>query len=223
MHMPATRPIDRPRRPKYRVWGTFALGMVVAVGGCARAQQPGDSPPVHDPDLPPAGYGTLRQEQVALSLQTDVVRIQIVPLDERVTRLLAQDTYASLHRLVESKAQEIADAAHRFGVSRPTPFLITFFGLQPDARFNPEDVTITSQNRLFRPFQILPLSPMWGGQQLNQRETATAVYLFEDGIRILDPLTVHYGAASSDRWEQALRELERERASVLARAAQGNP
>ena len=63
----------------------------------------------------------------------------------------------------------------------------------------------------------------FGGQQLNQRETATAVYLFEDGIRILDPLTVHYGAASSDRWEQALRELERERASVLARAAQGNP
>jgi hypothetical protein len=101
--------------------------------------------------------------------------------------------------------------------------LVTFFGLQPDARFNPEDVTVTSQNRLFRPFQILPLSAMWGGQQLNQRETATAVYLFEDGIRILDPLTVQYGAASTDRWEQALRELERERASVLARAAQGNP
>jgi len=197
--------------------------MAVAVGGCARAQQRSDSVPAHDPDLPPAGYGTLRQEQVALSLGTDVLRIQIVPLDERVTRLLAQDTYTSLHRLVESKAQEITDAAQRFGVSRPIPFMVTFFGLQADARFNPEDLTVTSQNRLFRPFQILPLSPLWGGQQLNQRETAAAVYLFEDGIRILDPFTVQYGAARTDRWEQALRELERERASVLARAAQGNP
>jgi len=223
MNTPVLRSIDCSRRPKNRMWGALALGMVVAVSACARAQQPTDSVPTHDPSLPPAGYGTLRQEQVALSLATDAVRLQIVPLDERVTRLLAQDTYTSLHRLVESKAQEIADAAQRFGVTRPTTFLVTFFGLQPDARFNPEDVTVTSQNRLFRPFQILPLSPMWGGQQLNQRETATAVYLFEDGIRILDPLTVQYGGASTDRWEQVLREIERERASVLARAAERNP
>jgi hypothetical protein len=104
-------------------------------------------------------------------------------------------------------------------VREPTVFLVSFFGLERDARFNPDDLTITSQNRLFRPLQILPLSPMWGGQQLGQRETATALYIFEDGIRVLDPFVVDYVIVQNTSWEQILRVLDRERSSVLARAA----
>lgn len=169
--------------------------------------------------LPPAGFGTLRQEDVALLLQTETFQIRILPLDERVTRLFASDTYESMHRLLTSKTQEVEQIARRYGIRNPTLFLVTFFGRQDRARFDPEILTITSQNRFFRPVEILPITPIWSGRQLNQRETASAVYVFEDGIQLLDPFTVSHGAIASNAWEQILRRLDRERASVLARAA----
>ena len=170
--------------------------------------------------LPPAGYGTLRQEDVAIRLRAGPLDIRVIPLDERVLRLLAPDTYASLHRLREDRRDEIRAVQERAGVTGPTLFIVTFFGLQELARFEPELLTITAQNRVFRPIASLPLSPLWSGRQLGQRETATAIYLFGDGIRVLDPFAVSYENVTNRRWEDILRTLDRERASVFARAAQ---
>jgi hypothetical protein len=176
-----------------------------------------------DPGLPPAGFGTLRQEDVAVRLETGTFAMRVIPLDEGILRLLAPDSYASLHRLRETRASEIAEAAARAAVTSPVVFAVTFFGLQQQARFVAEDVTITSRNRLFRPVGILPLSPRWHEQQLLQRETATAVYLYEDGIALLEPFAVSYGGMSSDHWGRILPVLDRERAAVIARAAGTRP
>lgn len=170
-------------------------------------------------DLPPAGFGTLRQDDVAVRLETATLQIRLLPLHEAVIRLLAQDTYASIHRLREARQNEISAVGRRYGMSEPTVFIVTFFGRQDRARFEPELLTITSQNRFFRPMEILPLSPLWNRRQLNQRETVTALYVYEDGIRILDPFEVRYQDVSSTAWERSLRTLDRERALVLARAA----
>ncbi len=172
-------------------------------------------------DYPPAGFGSLRQDDISIGLRTTEFEIQIVPLDERVIRLLSPDTYRSLHRLKTTRTSDLEAVAFRRGLRAPSLFLVRFFGLQRAVRFEPEFLTITSQNRLFRVADIISLSPLWSGRQLNQRETATAIYVFEDGIRILDPITVSYAGASSDAWGALLRRLERERASVLARAARG--
>ena len=174
-------------------------------------------------DYPPAGYGTLRQESISIGFRTTEFEIQVVPLDERVIRLLSPDTYGSLHRLKTTRSQDLDAIASRYGLRVPNIFLVRFFGLQPRVRFEPEFLTITSQNRLFRVLEILPLSPLWSGRQLNQRETATAIYVFEDGIRTLDPMTVSYSIASTDAWGALLRALERERAAVIARASRGVP
>jgi hypothetical protein len=201
-----------------------AFAVTMGAWGCAHAQQGGQPGAQEDQSLPPAGYGSLRQDDVSLQLRAPGVQIQIVPLDERVIRLLATDTYTSLHRLVESRRSEIEDAASRWGVRDPRVFLVTFFGLEPEARFTPDELVIASQSRLFRPLAIIPLSPLWNNQQLNQRETARAIYVFDDGIRLLDPFTVEYVTARTAAWEQILRVLERERTSVLARAsAERNP
>lgn len=172
-----------------------------------------------DPRLPPAGFGTLRQEDVAVRLETGTFALRVIPLDESILRLLAPDSYASLHRLRESRDADIREAADRSAVTDPVLFAVTFFGLQQRARFVGEDLTITSRNRLFRPVAILPVSPRWHEQQLFQRETATAVYLFDDGIALLEPFTVSYSGMSSTHWERILPTLDRERAAILARAA----
>lgn len=194
-----------------------AIGVVVALAatvGSARAQSAADSAR----DLPPAGYGTLRQDDIAVLLSTPLVQIRVLPLDERVIRLLTNDSYNALHGLKELKRTPIATTAAQYGVTDPSLFVVTFFGLQPRAEFVPEDLTISSRNRFFRPIGIVPLSSRWGDRQLNQRETATAVYIFESGISVLESFTVTYEGASNSSWESVLRKLDAERAAVLARA-----
>lgn len=187
--------------------------------GCATRNTPASSPPTPaaTDDLPPPGYGTLHQEDVALKLATKSVQLRVLPLDEHVTRLLAPDSYESLRGLAAAHRAEIDSVAARTGL-RPRAFLVTFFGVGPGAAFSPDDVTISSQNRFFRPAAILPLSPVWNGRRLGQRETASAIYLFEDGIALSQPFSVSYGDSSSEQWESILRTLERERARIYARA-----
>ena len=168
-------------------------------------------------DTVPAGYGTLRRDDVAMRLATGTIEIQVLPLDEQVIRLLAPDTYRSLTQLVQSRAADIADAAARGATEHPTLVMVTFLGVVPQARFNPEELTITSRGRLFRPIGIVPLSPTWSSFQLDSRQQAAAIYLFEPGISVREQLTVSYQGLASD-WSHSLRLLDQERARVRARA-----
>lgn len=181
--------------------------IAVAVWG---AQRPAGA----QDELPPPGFGTLRQDEVAVLLSTENLRIRVLPLDERIIRLLSPDTYRSLSELLHSRGAALSpDSA--------TAFVVTFFGIQPQVRFSPDELYVTSQNVFFRPIRIIPLSPRWSEYQLDQRQQATAIYLFQPGIVLLQPFTVSYGSLTSGAWDRSLRLLERERARVLARAQQG--
>jgi hypothetical protein len=170
-------------------------------------------------DTVPPGFGSLRRDDVAIRFRTPQVEIQLLPLDEQVIRLLAPDTYQSLAALLRTRGDEVTQAAERAGVGRPMVFMVTFLGVVPAARFSPDDVTITSRGRLFRPAAIVPLSPRWGSYQLDAREQAAALYLYEDGIGLAEHLTVAYQGMQNDAWGRAVSLLERERARAAARAA----
>ena len=169
-------------------------------------------------DTIPVGYGTLRRDDVVMRLATGTVEVQVLPLEQQVIRLLATDTYRSITQLVWSRSDDIREAAARGGTEHPTLMLVTFLGDVPQARFNPEDLTVTSRGRLFRPIGIVPLSPTWSSFQLDARQQAAAIYLFEPGISVREQLTVGYQGLSTDAWTRALRLLDQERARVKARA-----
>ena len=177
----------------------------------AGAQQVGE-----DPQLPPVGMGTLRQEDIAVRLDAGSVQLRVLPLNELILRLLATDSYSALHSLREARTEEADSVSVLYGGDREL-FLVTIFAAVEQAQFDPELLTIISRNRLFRPIRILPTSPLWSQHRLIQRETATAVYVFEDGIAILEPFTVEYGGIRSDQWGSTLRRIERERARIQAR------
>jgi hypothetical protein len=169
-------------------------------------------------DTLPIGYGSLRRDDVAVRFATQQVEIQLVPLDEQVIRLLAPDTYKSYHSLLRTRATDISAAAMRANVLQPQVFMVTFLGVVPAARFAPEDLTITSRGRLYRPVGIVPLSPRWSNNQLDAREQAAALYLFEEGVGLDEPFTVTYLGAANDSWARAVSLLQRERARVTSRA-----
>lgn len=174
-------------------------------------------------DTLPVGYGSLKREDILVSFSTGQLQIQILPLDEGVIRLLLPDTYLSLEQLIKQKQPDIDDQAQRAGIETPTLVMVTFFGLVSQARFTPEDINLTSRGRLFRPAGMVPLSPQWSGQQLDARQQATAIYLFQGGILFTEQLTVSYEGMTNDSWTHSLQLLIQERSRALARAASKKP
>ncbi|MBI4544372.1 MAG: hypothetical protein HY703_04175 [Gemmatimonadetes bacterium] len=165
--------------------------------------------------LVPPGYGTLRQDEVTVALRSGALLIKVTPLSESVIRLLAPDTYNRLHALAESRREEARRLA---GAPDSELFLVSFFSYQPDVTYQPEDVQLSHQGRLLHPLAVLPLTPGWGRQRLQQQEQQTALYAFSTDIDLELPLLVRYGLEETDEWTRIIRRLETERAKVQARA-----
>lgn len=172
----------------------------VAVAGAARG-------------MVPAGYGTLRQDDIVLALRSGPVQVKVTPLDEATIRLLAPDTHARLNALRESRR-----AAARATTPEPELFLVSFFSYEPDAAFEPEDVQLLHQSRLLRPVAILPVTSGWGRQRLAQQETQSAVYGFAGPIEYDQSFIVRYGTVQNADWQRIVPVLQAERARVAARS-----
>jgi hypothetical protein len=188
---------------------------VLALLGCAAPARGQSRESVRA--LPP-GYGTLSQNDLALRVRNDDLEIRFIPLDHRVTRLLAPDAYQSIMGLVETNRRGIDSVASRAGVSQPGLALVSFFGLRPDVHFDAQTLTLLIRNRVFRPIGTIPLSLRFTSGQLGVRDQASAIYVFEESIPVDDSFTLSYGALTSGDWQDKQSTLERERARVAARA-----
>jgi hypothetical protein len=167
----------------------------------------------------PVGFGTLRQDDIAIRLELQGLIVRAIPLDESLIRLLTPDSYRALRELQESNKQAIAAVTRRTGGRTPDLWYVSFYGVEPDVHFSPMELVITSAGRDFRALEVLPLSSGFGEQRLRQRETQSAIYLFDESIDLDQPLTVTFQNVRDDTWDQILPRVERERALVRARAS----
>jgi len=199
------------------------LILLACSGAPPSTPAPGGSLLAQERPLPPPGYGTLRQDDIAVRIQTANLQLQLLPLDEEVLRLLAPDAYRSLSVLRDARASEVQAAIEQARVSDPRLMFVTIYGKQPQVRFDPEQLFIASGNVFYRPLAIVPLSPGWSEQRVSPREQASAIYLFEPAIRLFEPFDVQFAGTTSGQWGQSVRRLEDERARVLARWRADNP
>jgi len=192
-------------------------------GACSPPSQAGTTAvvPVEDSAATagvPPGYGSLRQDDIAIRLEPQGMIVRAIPLDESVIRLLTPDSYRALRDLQESNRRTIDAITRRSGNRQPDLWYVSFYGLEDNARFSPMDLTITSGGQDFRPIDVIPLSTGFGEQRLHQRETQSAVYVYPGDIDVDHPLTVTFQGLQSSVWELLLQRIERERALVRARA-----
>jgi hypothetical protein len=145
--------------------------------------------------------------------------IRALPLSESIIRLLTPDSYKAMHDLKQSSMKAITAVARRYSARKISIWYVSFYGVEPDARFAPMDLTVASSGRDFRPYDVVPLTSGFGEQKLRQRETQSALYIFDGDIQLEQPVTVSYQGNSDDSWEQTLQVLEREQALVRARAS----
>lgn len=169
--------------------------------------------------LVPPGYGTLRQEDIAIRLTLQGVQARAIPLDEGIIRVLSPDSYRALRDLLASRQREVATIAARYGVRRPSVWYVSYFGIEPEARFSPMEVVVTSAGREHRPLDIIPLSPGFGENRLRQRETQTALYVFDEDVDPEQPLTVSMQGERNTAWSEILQRIQRERVFIRSRAS----
>ncbi len=203
--------------------GSAILLTIACASGMPTAAGQGGLAPISDDTTGrvnvPVGFGTLRQDEIAIRLELQGLIVRAIPLDENLIRLLTPDSYRALRELQESNKQSIAAVTRRTGGRAPDLWYISFYGVEPDVRFSPMELVITSAGRDFRALEVLPLSSGFGEQRLRQRETQSAIYLFDESIDLDQPLAVTFQNARNEMWEQILTRVERERALVRARAS----
>lgn len=201
----------------------LAAAVIIAACGSAPAADDGTAytQPVGSSNtemLPPPGLGTLRQDDFTVALQAGQVQVKTTPLAEAVIRLAAPDTYQRLHRLVESRSDQIRQLAQRNGLRQdPLVVQVSFFTREVQAAFDPTGLVILSKGMLYRPVGILPISPEWGREQLRQQQQQSALYLFDPAIDLNVTFQVEYGGTASLDWGNIVPRLEAERARVLGR------
>lgn len=216
----------------------LAIAVCVAVHvttGCAQGQATSAKPAtlparaavVSDTNgagLIPSGFGTLKQDDIAIRLQLPDVMVKLTPLDESVIRTLSTDSYVALRGIAEGHRAAVARQVSQHGLLHGNLWYVSFYGLAPDARFSPLEVTISSAGQDFRPIEVLPVSGGFGEQRLQPRVTQTALYLFDDALDVNQPLVVSFGAERSSEWgNRILSTIERERALVRSRALNAAP
>ena len=95
--------------------------------------------------------------------------------------------------------------------------LVSFYALTPEARFDPQLLTVSSHNRLLRAAAVLPLSASFSAQQLAIRERAMGLYIFDELVPVTEPFSIEYLGSSTTEWERRLARFDRERARIQTR------
>jgi hypothetical protein len=197
---------------------TSASNAVAADTSRAQRRGPDDTAP----GLVPAGFGTLRQDDLSLRLRSASLQVRATPLDESIIRLLSPDSYRAMSELRRSKSDAIALVARRNGAREVSVWYVSFFAVeQGETRFSPREFIITNVGRDFRPLDVIPLTPGFGEQRLRQNGRQDALYVFDGQLDVQQPLSVSYATERNDEWTAILPLIERERSLVKSRASAG--
>lgn len=197
---------------KLRLPGCLSLLAAAVLFSPAGAQVPLDSTRA---DNLPVGMGQLSLSTVTLQLTNGNLEIRMIPLDERVLRLLTRDSYLSMERLLESERRGIDSVTSTNAVSSPGIAFVSFRGLAPNTRFDPQQLTLTFHGQPFRPVGWVAMSPTFGNQQLDTREQVQALVIFSRVIPVKEAFTLNYLAAVNDTWESRLPRFDTERSRIL--------
>jgi hypothetical protein len=208
--------------------------LATTVSGCASMPLPEDStaarptaaneaprlPGGQDALLVPIGFGTLRQDDIAIRLSLPGgLQVRAAPLDESFIRLLSPDSYRAMRELIASKQPELERLRQRERLPAYSLWVVNFFAQeQGETRFSPLEVVIRNAGRDFRPLDVLPMTPGFGEYRLRQRETQSAVLAFDGLLDPNQPLSMLIETTESSGWQAVLQRVERERALVRSRA-----
>jgi hypothetical protein len=187
-------------------------------GGAAGGEAP--SPTVEGEGAPgaliPAGYGTLRQEELAIRLRRGELEMYVVPLDEMVIRTAAPDTWERLSALGSAhrswfRERTGSDAPYRI-------FLVALYTEAEPLAFEPGELAVVTGGIRLRPVLFRGLTPGWDQQRVVPDEAQMAVYAFPPEVSLDGDLELEYQEVRSRDWARVLPVIQAEQQRVRARS-----
>jgi len=170
--------------------------------------------------LPPAGFGTLSQDNITIPIEVPEgnLFIKATPLTEWVIRMTAPDTYRRLNGYKVARGEQILDRARRNGERGwPLVLFVSYYTRSVESTYEPYDLQIRAQNVVFRPFDIIAVTPDFNRERLRQQESQVALYLFDGDIDLDLPIEIEYAGRRSGRWSGIRSVLDRELTKVMTR------
>lgn len=163
----------------------------------------------------PQGQGILSMSVATLQLSLPNLQIVFTPLDERVLRLVTKDSYQSMEGLIGQYRRQVDSVASVSGVTDPGIALVTFQGLAPNTRFDPEQLTLTFHGQQYHAAGWVALSPSFSNQQLDIRQQVQAIFVFRREIPVKEAFTLTYLNGINDDWQNRLPRFDSERTRIL--------
>lgn len=163
-----------------------------------------------DPDVLPAGFGTLRQDDITVSMRHETIQVRVTPLADWILPLTVPDT----HRRLSATVARL-DPGLRSG---RVPVLVSLFTeMAGGVPFEAGELTLVNRGRRYRPVSIQGLTSGWEQGRLDQGRPAQALYLFDASLDLEMDLVVEFGHTSTTAWNGVIPRLQTERARVRGR------
>jgi len=164
----------------------------------------------------PVGQGHLSMGTVTLTLNNGNLQVVFIPLDERVLRLVTRDSYERTEGTLLSQRRAIDSVFSLTGVSSPGIAFVSFQGLAPNTRFDPEQLVLNFHGQQYHPVGIIPMSTTFSNHQLDVRQQVQALFLYRRDIPVRESFTLSYLNATSEDWANRLSRFDAERSRILA-------
>lgn len=190
----------------------MACGLL-AVTASARGQVTADS--LRTDNLP-TGQGHLSLSTATLTLSNGNLQVVFIPLDERVLRLITKDSYEGIEGTLASQRRAIDSVSSALGLTSPGIAFVSFQGLAPNTRFEPDQMALNFHGQQFRPVAWIPMSATFSNHQLDVRQQVQALFVYRRDIPVRESFTVSYLAATSDDWANRVARFDAERSRILA-------
>ena len=175
-------------------------------------------PTSEGPEELPGGLGTLRQDEVSVTLRRGGLQIRLTPLGESIVRLTAPDTFERLSALGRGH-QEIF--TERTGAAVPFQlFLVSLFSEATEVAFDPDALTLVNRGLRYRPIEIQAVTPGWDARLLMPREPLLAAYAFSHDLE--QEVEVEYQEIRSRAWQDILPVIQREEERARSRTRELN-
>jgi hypothetical protein len=152
------------------------------------------------------GEGILETEDISVVLQGSGLWIRITPMEDEILRYCTEDTRRTYSKMIDTQGESLK----KDGESNFIKFLVLFQGRsENETYFDPTELNISHQGKLYKPEKILPISSTFDKRILKLYETPEmAIYAFNKEIDLDLSLRFQYKDLNSNKWDEIIKTVE---------------